>query len=92
MATVELVTDESNNAPAFMFVCNTTANNGEEIQWVTDVGPIDQTSLSNGKRLEFGRPNLEDLGVYYCFDQATHEQVALNITDGQCVMFFFPCA
>ena len=82
MATVQLDTDGSDSSPVFTFDCNTTANNGAEILWVSEVGQIDQTPLAHGKRLEFGRPRYEDLGVYYCIDRATGDQVALNITDG----------
>ena len=84
VASVEIGSDET--SPAFFFDCNTTANDGSEIVWAREVVPIDktQTSIENGKRLEFGKPDPEDLGVYICVDQATGEQVSLNITSCKC--------
>ena len=89
VATVEVSVGE--NGPAFTFDCNTTENDGTEILWVRDQTDmyIQQSLLSNGMRLEFGRPYYEDLGLYYCVDQATGERVALNITDGKCAAISF---
>ena len=84
VATVEI--GSGGASPSFFFDCNTTANDGSGIVWTREVVPIDfmQTEVNNGRRLEFGMPDPEDLGVYICTDQTTNEQVSLNITSSKC--------
>ena len=89
VATVELGVGQ--NGPAFSFDCNTTANNGSQIVWIREdvSSTLQLTTLTNGKRLEFGIPEYPDLGVYFCVDGSTGEQTALNITNSKCASLIF---
>jgi len=85
VATVEL---GGLNPPTYFFDCNSTINNGSGITWSRLGGAQIRFSVrevGNGKRLDAGVFQYEDLGEYLCLDQRTNNQLILNITDSKCM-------
>ena len=82
VATVELGADD---APTFLFDCNTTVGDGSGISWYRELSTHNFAieDIQNGKRLNLASVQYQDLGVYVCMDASTGDELRINITNSK---------
>ena len=71
----------------FAFNCISTTTNGATVSWSRADGTahtLTQKIITSGVELDFENAQSSDLTVYICYEGATEESVAINVTDGKC--------